>query len=107
MLTAERLQLTVSRRIRERSQKVISTLVILHYSYDKSFVCGLLANFFGNEMCRNCAKFCLYGKKKANENWRFKLQSRQPSEKIEAGAAGGGGAGALGRGLAMNVEKLV
>ena len=41
MLTAERLQLTVSRRIRERSQKVISTLVILHYSYDKSFVCGL------------------------------------------------------------------
>ena len=38
MLTAERLQLTVSRRIRERSQKVISTLVILHYSYDKWFV---------------------------------------------------------------------
>ena len=30
-----------------------------------------------------------------------------PSEKIEAGAAGGGAAVALGRGLAMNVEKLV
>ena len=106
MLTAERLQLTVSRRIRERSQKVISTLVILHYSYDKSFVCGLLANFLGNEMCRNCAKFCLYGKKKANENWRFKLQSRQPLRKNRSRCCRGG-AGALGRGLAMNVEKLV
>ena len=30
-----------------------------------------------------------------------------PSEKIEAAAEGGGGGGGLGRGVALNVEKLV
>ena len=57
-------------------------------------------------MCRNCAKFCLYGKKKQMKIGALNYNRANPSEKIETGAAGGGG-GALGRGVAMNVEKLV
>ena len=62
-----------------------------HYSYDKSVVCGLLANFVGNEMCRNCAKFCLYGKKKQMKIGALNYNRANPSEKIETGAAGGAG----------------
>ena len=48
-------------------------------------------------------------KKKQMKIGALNYNRANPSEKIEAGAAGGwgGGAGALGRGLAMNVEKLV
>ena len=62
-----------------------------HYSYDKSVVCGLLANFVGNEMCRNCAKFCLYGKKKQMKIGALNYNRANPSEKIETGAGKGGG----------------
>ena len=48
-------------------------------------------------------------KKKQMKIGALNYNRANPSEKIEAGAAGGGGGGAvaLGRGLAMNVEKLV
>ena len=58
-------------------------------------------------LLRNSANFCLYGKKEHMKIGALNYNRANPSEKIEAAAEGGGGEGGLGRGVALNVEKLV